>query len=136
MRTEFIPCNSLDEALNKCPWAKCYTCEKDGFRMFVSYLDYQKWLEDHNTYMRFNDLRQIKEEFISPTHTISHAYPTSPMAMAHMCEKAGCFILELGQSQTPYTSYDDALKAALSLGSDPSRWSMDHPLNNRFLSSV
>jgi hypothetical protein len=66
-------------------------------------------------------------------HTISYAYPSSSMACSLKRASDGCWVLQAGESIAPYPSYADALKAAAAEGSQPSRWSVDHPFNANFI---
>jgi hypothetical protein len=66
-------------------------------------------------------------------HTISYAYPSSSSAARLGRGKTGCYVLEVGGKAQANDSYADAVVQAQAQGTAPSRWSMDHPLNARFL---
>lgn len=62
-------------------------------------------------------------------HEISFAYPSSPAATRFGFGEQGCYTIKVGKDEKALTSLSLALKHAESLGSRPSRWSIDHPLN-------
>lgn len=66
-------------------------------------------------------------------HLIAYAYPSSPRACRLKHGKAGCYVVQTASQETPLATYPDALALAQRLGTAPQRWSMDHPLNARFL---
>lgn len=66
-------------------------------------------------------------------HLIAYAYPSSPLACRLKRGNAGCYVVQTVSQQTPLATYPAALELAQSLGTAPQRWSMDHPLNARFL---
>ena len=59
-------------------------------------------------------------------HSICYAYPTSDLA-----EQAGGhgYIVTHADSLTLFGTYPDALAYAQTLGTEPDRWSIDHPKN-------
>jgi hypothetical protein len=63
-------------------------------------------------------------------HSIGYAYPTSDYA-----KKLGTHgvYVELGSKLLPMASYADAIAYAQTLGTEPDRWSMDHPANASYL---
>jgi hypothetical protein len=60
-------------------------------------------------------------------HSICYAYPTSDLA-----EKVGKHGYVVNDTHQ-FDAYEDALAYAQSLGSEPDRWSIDHPSNSTFL---
>ena len=60
-------------------------------------------------------------------HEICYAYPTSDLA-----EKVGKHGYVVNDTHQ-FDAYEDALAYAQSLGSEPDRWSIDHPSNSTFL---
>ena len=60
-------------------------------------------------------------------HSICYAYPTSDLA-----EKVGKHGYVVNNTHQ-FDAYEDALAYAQSLGSEPDRWSIDHPSNSTFL---
>lgn len=65
------------------------------------------------------------------THIISYAYPTSTVALQLKMPK-GCYVLEIeGQPTKGFPTLNDAL-AVVPEGSEPGRWSIDHPANHLF----
>ena len=64
-------------------------------------------------------------------HTITYGYPSSENARRVGRGAQGAYCLAVEQEITGHASYDAALAAVR--GTAPSRWSMDHPLNARFL---
>lgn len=64
-------------------------------------------------------------------HTITYAYPSSLNAARVGRAAQGAYCLAVGTSIQGYDTYQAALAAVA--GTQPSRWSMDHPLNARFL---
>lgn len=43
MRTQFIQCDTLDEAMDAAPWAAYYERVAGGYYVFASALDYNIW---------------------------------------------------------------------------------------------
>lgn len=70
---------------------------------------------------------------MSAEHHISYAYPTSSNAKAVDREHTGAFCVRIDGALTGYSTYAEALASIEALSSTPGRWSMDHPLNERFL---
>lgn len=66
-------------------------------------------------------------------HAIVYAYPGSPSAKAVGRDREGAYCVKAGKKITGYASYAEAVEAAKALGTTPWRWSMDHPLNAKFL---
>jgi len=60
-------------------------------------------------------------------HLICYAYPTSDLA--NKVGKHGYVVNDAHQ----FDEYSDALAFAQILGTDPDRWSIDHPANSTFL---
>lgn len=69
----------------------------------------------------------------SGEHKISYAYPSSTSATRLGRGKTGCYVLEVTGKAQATDSYADAVEKAQAQGTTPNRWSMDHPLNARFL---
>lgn len=65
-------------------------------------------------------------------HTISYAYPSSPLACSLKRGKTGCYVVQTVDAELPFEGYHSAKEHADSLGTTPQRWSMDHPLNEAF----
>ena len=63
-------------------------------------------------------------------HTICYAYPTSDLALK--VGKHGYVVNETRQ----FDVYSDALEYAKALGTEPDRWSIDHPANASFLTEA
>lgn len=63
----------------------------------------------------------------SDEHVIGYAYPTSESAGKLGCGKSGCFYLQAKGRITAHKTINQALRAALELGTKPGLWSMDHP---------
>lgn len=68
-------------------------------------------------------------------HLIAYAYPSSPRATSHKLGKVGCYVVQTDTNEVPQPTYGEALAHAQALGTKPQRWSMDHPMNARFLSN-
>jgi len=68
-------------------------------------------------------------------HFIGYAYPSSVIADA-VGHPNGCHYYTRGTkgSITVFATYEATLQHALTQGTEPSRWSKDHPLNAKFLS--
>lgn len=66
-------------------------------------------------------------------HEIGYAYPTSDYATK--MGKHGVYVEHKGKL-TPMVSYDAALAHVAALGTEPSRWSIDHPKNASFLADA
>lgn len=66
-------------------------------------------------------------------HLIVYAYPSSPRACRLKRGETGCYVVEAAGTEIPLPSYGEALERAMTLGTKPQRWSMDHPLNAHFL---
>lgn len=71
-------------------------------------------------------------------HEISYAYPSSDLA--EKMGKHGYMVIYGKEDKTTSTQtisrfdeYADALAFAQSLKTDPARWSIDHPNNQKFL---
>lgn len=64
-------------------------------------------------------------------HTIVYAYPHSDSARRAGFATCGAYCLKVGTSITGFAGYGAALDAVA--GTTPSRWSMDHAANARFL---
>lgn len=64
---------------------------------------------------------------VNMNHLICYAYPTSDLA--NKVGKHGYFVNDAHQ----FDEYSDALAFAQTLGTDPDRWSIDHPANSTFL---
>jgi hypothetical protein len=62
-------------------------------------------------------------------HTISYAYPHSPMADI----QGHGYYVEHNGAHARFDAYAEALAYAQGLGSEPDRWSIDHPSNTTFL---
>ncbi len=43
MRSEFVPCNSREEAIKSCPWGAKFAKVEGGYRVFESSEDYRIW---------------------------------------------------------------------------------------------
>ena len=67
------------------------------------------------------------------THSIAYAYPSSLLAHQMRRSSTGCYTVTVGSKTTAHETYDSALAHAVSLGTEPHRWSMDNPENTRFL---
>jgi hypothetical protein len=67
------------------------------------------------------------ERLVTMKHTICYAYPTSDLA--NKVGKHGYVVNDAHQ----FDLYEDALSYAQTLGTDPDRWSIDHPANSTFL---
>lgn len=65
-------------------------------------------------------------------HHIGYAYPTSDIA-TQLKFRDGCFYYESGLTTIGFSSYQEALEHATVVGTNPSRFSMDHPKNQHFL---
>jgi hypothetical protein len=63
-------------------------------------------------------------------HTISYSYPTSEMADKFK-KPDGCFLLAANGVTKAFDFLSDAKLAAMQYGTSPSRWSVDHPDNNK-----
>ena len=59
-------------------------------------------------------------------HSICYAYPSSDLANAF--GKHG-YMVTHGETLTRFDTYPEALAFAQSLGTEPDRWSIDHPKN-------
>jgi hypothetical protein len=66
-------------------------------------------------------------------HCIGYAYASSPMACVLKMGAAGCYYLQSAGALSAHGTYSQALAAASALGTEPGRWSMDHPQNAQFL---
>ena len=62
-------------------------------------------------------------------YEISYAYATSPQANEFK-KPDGCYVLDDGVTKQPFDFYPDARLAARG---EPGRWSIDHPLNTKYL---
>jgi hypothetical protein len=59
-------------------------------------------------------------------HTISFAYPSSDLAKKLGKPASGCFVLQVGGTETPHPSISAAMAAARLVGTSPSYWSLDN----------
>ena len=66
-------------------------------------------------------------------HCISYAYSTSHAARKLGHGPTGCYILTIGSIDRAFPRLSDAIAAAIDAGTEPDRWSIDHPSNARFL---
>ena len=66
-------------------------------------------------------------------HRIAYAYPSSETACKVGRGKSGCYVVKTAGKMVPEDSYDAALANVKALGTQPGRWSVDHPLNAHFL---
>lgn len=66
------------------------------------------------------------------THTLSYAYPTSRAASEKGMAQCGCFLLEVGGQVRSFESLAMGMQCTVARGTAPSRWSIDHPLNQSF----
>lgn len=64
-------------------------------------------------------------------HTISYAFPRSANAKKVGRDALGAYCLSHGEAFTGHATLAEALAEAAKLGTQPARWSLDHPLNNR-----
>lgn len=69
-------------------------------------------------------------------HLISYAYPTSPLATRLKCASCGCYAVQTHDAAAAFPSYRDALTHVEQLKTSPQRWSMDHPLNAKYLDGI
>jgi hypothetical protein len=64
------------------------------------------------------------------THYIGYAYPSSPAAEKLGRSRVGCWFIRLGKRyQGAFATAEEAIAAAAKMGTQPERWSRDHPLN-------
>jgi hypothetical protein len=67
-------------------------------------------------------------------HVISWAYPSSPRAVALGFPGAGCYVLRVhGEDPHGYDLYATCVAVVGALGTNPGRWSMDHPAHAKYL---
>ena len=69
-------------------------------------------------------------EILTMNHIICYAYPTSDLA--NKVGKHGYIVNDAHQ----FDEYADALAYAQTLGTEPDRWSIDHPKNATFLNDA
>ncbi len=69
-------------------------------------------------------------------HLISYAYPTSPVAVRLKRAREGCYAVTTDMAALPFPSYREALDHVETLKTTPQRWSMDHPLNRKYLDGI
>lgn len=62
-------------------------------------------------------------------HLVEYAYPSSDSSNAHGCAGTGGFTVSVAFMSTPFASEDEAEAHAQTLGTQPARWSRDHPEN-------
>lgn len=67
-----------------------------------------------------------------PTYHVGYAYPTSPAAKAMRRESTGGYYVQV-HGLIPCDTFEQAMALAAELQATPDRWSMDHPLNLKFL---
>lgn len=62
-------------------------------------------------------------------HTIGYAYPSSPRAARLGRASTGTYSYQRGEHGrvVPFDTYAEALANAVREGTQPARWSMDHP---------
>jgi len=78
----------------------------------------------------------VKQDATSPIageHLIAYAYPSSPRASRLNRGRTGCYVVQTASGEVAVASFDEALQRVKPQGTAPQRWSMDHPLNARFL---
>ena len=63
-------------------------------------------------------------------HEIFYAYPSSDIADKN---KGHGYYVFANKKYSHFDNYENALLYAQTLGTDPYRWSIDHPANSRFL---
>jgi hypothetical protein len=63
-------------------------------------------------------------------HEIFYAYPTSDIAEK---QQGHGYYVFANKKYSHFDRYEDALSYAQTLGTDPDRWSIDHPSNSTFL---
>jgi hypothetical protein len=72
---------------------------------------------------------------VSAEHKIGYAYASSINAKRVGRSREGAYCLEAHGQISGYEAFSQALAAAARRGTQPARWSMDHPLNERFLTA-
>lgn len=60
-------------------------------------------------------------------HYIGYAYPSSPTACALGYGKEGCYYVRTQKEMVAYDTYNGCVTHVTDLGTEPNRWSMDHP---------
>jgi len=63
-------------------------------------------------------------------HEIFYAYPSSDIADKN---KGHGYYVFANKKYSHFDNYENALFYAQTLGTDPDRWSIDHPANSKFL---
>lgn len=63
------------------------------------------------------------------TYNVSYGYPSSQLATRAGFAGTGCYALTVEGKITGFADKTAALDAGRATGLEPSRWSIDHPLN-------
>lgn len=67
-------------------------------------------------------------------HVIGYAFPTSSLAKKLGFSRTGCYTVEVAGTVSPVKTFSEAKTCVEKLGTEPGRWSWDHPLNSHFTS--
>lgn len=66
------------------------------------------------------------------TYVVGYAYFSSPLAKRLGRAAQGCYYVTTAKTAVPFDTFAQALAHAPTTGLKPDRWSLDHPLNERF----